>query len=167
VAGHEIGVESGGGTSARYGRCSTAAGGRRCRGTTGTGGNIACEGVGVGRNGVTADRAELGRGGGGEMRQACVEGVIENARLPDRRAVTGAVGLGAEGEVEEVGCGYCARGFDVQLEVVRGGARVDGLAGKEGAREGGDCCSEVGGKEGDGRMRVVRGWLLARIVGKC
>lgn len=151
MAGHEIGVESGGGTSARYGRCSTAAGGRRCRSTTGTGGNIACEGVGVGRNGVTADRAELGRGGGGEMRQACIEGVIENARLPDRRAVTGAVGLGAEGEVEEVGCGYCARGFDVQLEVVRGGARVDGLA----------------GKEGDGRMRVVRGWLLARIVGKC
>jgi hypothetical protein len=68
------------------------------------------------------------------MRQACIEGVIENARLPDRRAVTGAVGLGAEREVEEVGCGYCARGFDVQLEVVRGGARVDGLAGKEGAR---------------------------------
>jgi hypothetical protein len=47
------------------------------------------------------------------MRQACVKGVTENTGLPDRRAVAGAAGLGAEGKVEEVGCGCCARGFDV------------------------------------------------------
>jgi len=48
------------------------------------------------------------------MRQACVEGVVENAGLPDRRAVADAASLGGEGEVEEVRCGRCARGFDAQ-----------------------------------------------------
>jgi hypothetical protein len=48
------------------------------------------------------------------MHQACVEGVVENAGLPDRRALADAASLGVEGEVDEVRCGQCARGFDAQ-----------------------------------------------------
>jgi hypothetical protein len=36
------------------------------------------------------------------MRQACVEGVVENARLPNRRAVADAASLGLKGRLTKL-----------------------------------------------------------------